>query len=131
MADKLICERSMSLIGRDGQKSSVRVAILLPHAPTRLESKLGQVACIVETDVGLGAARREVLGHDLMNAMAQAFISVEVFIMSLSASAELELEDGTRFDREEHSVFFGDVYEEYRGALEERARDGNRPGSGA
>ena len=114
---KVICERTIFVVANDGQKSPVRVAIRVPNARTKLENKLSQVSCIVETDMGLGATRREMLGYDLMNALAQALIGIEVFILSLGKSARLELEDGSEFDRDVHSVFFGDIYREYSEAL--------------
>lgn len=118
MDDGVICERTLVVVNKAGEKSPVRIVLRLPKEPTRLQKKLGQVACIVETDMGLGAARREILGHDLMNALSQALIGIEVFIESLARSARLEFEDGTEFDRDAHSVFFGDVYRQYKSELD-------------
>ena len=113
MGERVICERTVFILGESGKRSPVLISVKLPSEATRLEQKLGQVACIVETDIGFGASRREVLGHDLMDSLSQALIGVEVFILSLARSARIEVERDEMFNQNTHSVFFGDVYKQY------------------
>lgn len=123
--DRVICKRRIFIVGRGGERSPVDIAMRVPERRTHLETKLSQVACIVETDIGLGVSRREMLGYDLMNALAQALIGIEVFIASLGASAKLEFEDGTPFDRDLHAVFLGPIYREYMNSLKKQSKSKN------
>ena len=127
---KVICERKLFVVGADGKKSPVNITIRLPDERTKLESKLGQVACLVETDMGLGAVKKEILGYDLMSALAHALIGVEIFISSLDASAKVLLDGDIPFDRDLHSVFFGTAYREYADSLAavRNGGVGERPG---